>query len=125
MFDSVVVTKQAITANADGIQRFLKSYMEGAYLALSDPAKAKAVISARWKTQDQVVIDATYADFLRLVPRDMAPSMDAARNVLAELAGFGVKIKSTDVADYVDLKPLTDLKATGFIEELQKQYGVK
>ena len=125
IFDSVVVTKQAITANADGIQRFLKAYIEGAHLALADAAKAKAVIATRWKTQDQIVIDATYADFQRLMPRDAAPSLDGARSVLAELDGLGIKLKSRDVADYIDGKPLADLKASGFFDELQKQYGVK
>jgi len=125
IFDSVVVTRQAIASNADGIQRFLKAYIEGAHLALADATKAKAVIAARWKTQDQVVIDATYADFQRLMPRDGAPSMDGARAVLSELEGLGIKIKSKDVADYIDLKPLADLKATGFFAELAKQYAVK
>ena len=125
IFDAVVVTKQSITANADGIQRFLEAYLEGAYLALADPIKAKAVIAARWKTQDQVVLDATYADFVRLMPRDGAPSLDGARNVIAELDGVGIKIKSRDVADYIDQGPLAALKASGFLAELEKQYAVK
>lgn len=125
IFDSVVVTRQSITANADGLQRFLKGYIEGAHLAHSDAAKAKAVIAQRWKTQDQTVIDATYADFRQLVPADMQPSLDGARNVLTELAGFGVKIKSTEISDYIDLKPLADLKASGFLAEMAKEYPVK
>ncbi len=125
IFDSVVVTKDALKSNADGIERFLKAYIEGAYLALSDPAKAKEIISVRWKTKDAVVIDATYADFQRLMPRDAAPSIPGARNVIEQLESIGVKVKSRDVAEYIDMAPLEALKKAGFIEGLQKQYGVK
>lgn len=125
IFDSVVVTRDALKSNADGIERFLKAYIEGAYMALADAAKAKDVISLRWKTKDQVVIDATYADFQRLMPRDAAPSIPGARNVIAELESIGVKVKSREVADYIDMGPLEALKKAGFIEGLKKQYNVK
>ena len=125
IFDAVVVTRDGLKSNADGIERFLKAYMEGAYLALSDPAKAKAVIAARWKTQDQVVIDATYADFVRLMPRDGGPSLDGARNVLDQLDSVGVKVKSRELADYIDLGPIEKLNKGGFVAELRKQYPVK
>jgi len=125
IFDSVVVTRDAVQSNADGIERFLKAYIEGAYLALSDADKAKAVISARWKTKDPVVIDATYASFQGLMPRDAAPSLDGARNVLEQLEAIGVKVKSRELSEYIDQRPLDALNKAGFIAGLQKQYGVK
>lgn len=125
IFDSVVVNKQSITANADGLQRFLKAYSEGAYMARAEPDKAKAVIAARWKTQDQAVIEATYKDFLQLVPPDVRPSLDGARNVLSELKGFGIKVKSDNLDDYLDTTLLTQLDKAGFFDEMRKQYGQK
>lgn len=125
IFDSVVVTKAGLQSNADGIERFIKAYIEAAYLALADAGKAKEVISARWKTKDAVVIDATYADFQRLMPLDAKPSLDGARNVMAELDAIGVKQARRDIADHIDLAPLANLEKAGFFDGLRKQYGVK
>lgn len=124
IFDSVVVTKASIKSNADGIERFLKSYIEGAYLALSDPAKAKEVISARWKTKDPVVIQATYSDFDRLMPRDGRPSLDGGRNVIEQLEGIGVKVPNKDIDLHIDLGPVEALHKSGWIAATRKQYGI-
>src|SRR5262245_16162579 len=70
IFDSVVVTSSYLRQNRDTLTRFVKGYVAGAYLALSDEKKAKEVIAQRFKTNDQKVIDATYADFKRLMPLD-------------------------------------------------------
>lgn len=125
IFDSVVVTKASLQTNADGIERFISAYIEAAYLALSDAAKAKEVISARWKTKDAVVIEATYADFQRLMPLDAQPSLDGARNVMAELDAIGVKQPSRDVAQHIDMLPLANLEKDGFFVALRKQYAIK
>lgn len=125
IFDSVVVTKGELQTNADGVERFIKAYIEAAYLALADAGKAKEVISARWKTKDAVVIDATYADFQRLMPLDGRPSLDGARNVMAELDAIGVKVVSRDVAEHIDMGPVEALHKAGFFDALRQQYGVK
>jgi ABC-type nitrate/sulfonate/bicarbonate transport system substrate-binding protein len=125
IFDSVVVTKASITANADGIERFLKAYIEAAYMALAEPAKAKEAISARWKTKDPVVIDATYNDFKRLMPLDAKPSLAGGRNVIEQLEAIGTKVPDKNIASYVDLGPLERLEKSGWIAATQKQYGLK
>lgn len=125
IFDSVVVTKGELQTNADGVERFIKAYIEAAYLALADAGKAKEVISARWKTKDAVVIDATYADFQRLMPLDARPSLDGARNVMAELDALGVKVVNRDVAEHIDMGPVEALHKADFFDALRKQYGIK
>lgn len=125
IFDSVVVTNASIKSNSDGIERFLKAYIEAAYLALSDQAKAKAVISARWKTKDPVVIDATYNDFKRLMPLDAKPSLAGGRNVIEQLEVIGTKVPDKNIASYVDLGPIEKLETSGWIAATQKQYGLK
>jgi len=71
------------------------------------------------------VIDATYADFQRLMPRDAAPSLEGARNVLDQLAAIGTDVPSKDVKDYVDLGVIDSLKRDGYFARLQQTYPVK
>ena len=68
-----------------------EAYIAGAYLALSDVEKAKALIAQKYKTNDPKVIDATYNDFKRLMPLDAAPSIAGANNVIAQLQAIGAR----------------------------------
>ena len=56
------------------------------------------------------VIDATYADFRRLMPRDAAPSVDGRANVMEQLDAIGTEIGSRKVKDYLDLGIIEKLK---------------
>src|SRR5215467_7670520 len=125
IFDSVVVTNSYLKGNRATLTRFVKAYLAGAYLALSDEAKAKEVIAQKFKTNDAKVIAATYADFKRLMPRDAAPSLEGAKNVLAQLEAIGTDIGSRNANDYLDLGIIETLKQEGYFAQLEKTYPVK
>src|SRR5262250_1958660 len=59
IFDSVVITSSYLKQDRDTLTRFVKAYVAGAYLALADESKAKALIGQKFKTSDPKVIDAT------------------------------------------------------------------
>jgi len=125
IFDSVVVTSSYIKSQRDTLTRFVRGYAAGAYLALSDEAKAKQVIGQKFKTSDPKVIDATYNDFKRMMPLDAAPSPEGARNVLTQLQALGIEIGSKNVDDYLDLSFIQKLKQDGYFAELEKTYPIK
>jgi ABC-type nitrate/sulfonate/bicarbonate transport system substrate-binding protein len=125
IFDAVVMTTDYLKRHPDDVQRFLKAYVEAAYWGIAEEAQTKDVISKRFKTQDSVVIDATFAEFKRLMPRDAKPSLDGARNVIKEMQATGVPFSSQKVEDYVDLGPIDILQKSGFITELQQRYGIR
>jgi len=125
IFDSVVVTSSYLKQNRDALTRFVKAYIAGAYLLLADEAKSKELIAQKFKTNDRKVIDATYADFKRLMPRDAAPTGDGAKNVLEQLVAIGTDIGSRNVDDYLDLGIITQLKKDGYFAQLEKAYPVR
>jgi NitT/TauT family transport system substrate-binding protein len=125
IFDSVVVTKSWLAANQDTMQRFLRGYIEGAWWGLKEESKAKELIAVKFKTQDKAVIDATYAEFRKLMPLDGRPSVEGAKNVLKQLEAIKVPVKSKAVEDYVDFGPLDQLVKDGFFAELEKKYSMK
>jgi hypothetical protein len=83
------------------------------------------VIAQKFKTSDPKVIEATYADFKRLMPRDAAPSVEGARSVLEQLEAIGTDIGSRNVNDYLDLSIIDQLKQEGYFAQLEKAYPVK
>jgi NitT/TauT family transport system substrate-binding protein len=125
IFDSVVVTANYLEHKRETLTRFVKAYVAGAYLALSDAGKAKEVIAQKFKTSDARVIDATYADFRRLMPRDAAPSLEGARSVLDQLAAIGTDVPSKEVKDYVDLGVIDSLKRDGYFAQVQQTYPIR
>jgi NitT/TauT family transport system substrate-binding protein len=125
IFDSVVVTASYLKQNRETLTRFIKAYIAGAYLALADGKKAKEVIAQKFKTNDAKVIEATYADFKRLMPRDAAPSLEGAQNVLDQLAAIGTDVANRNVNDYVDLGIIERLKQDGYFARLEQTYPVK
>jgi len=125
IFDGVVVTGSYLKEHRDTLTHFVKAYVAGAYLALSDVKRAKQVIMQKFKTEDPTVIDATYNDFKRLMPLDAAPSIAGAKNVIAQLQATGVTVGSTDVNDYVDLSVIQSLKQDGYFDAMAKAYPVR
>ncbi|MFL5084517.1 MAG: ABC transporter substrate-binding protein [Xanthobacteraceae bacterium] len=125
IFDSVVVTRIYMQQNGETLTRFVRAYLAGAYLALSDEKKAKEEIAKRFKTQDPKVIDATYQDFKRLMPRDAAPSVEGAKNVMEQLQAVGIEVGSTDVKDHLDTGVIDGLKRSGYFAQLEKEFPVK
>jgi NitT/TauT family transport system substrate-binding protein len=125
IFDSVVVTRGWLEKNRATLTRFVKAYVAGAYLALSDEKQATALIAQKFKTNDPKVIAATYADFKRLMPLDAAPTIDGAKNVLEQLLTIGTDIGSRNVDDYLDLSIIAQLKQEGYFDQMAKAYPVR
>ncbi len=122
IFDAVVVTSSYLEEHRDTLTRFVRAYIAGAYLGLSDVQKAKEVISQKYKTTDPKVVDATYNDFKRLMPRDAAPSVAGAENVITQLQAIGLQVGSKNVDDYIDLSIIDGLKKVGYFDQMAKTY---
>jgi NitT/TauT family transport system substrate-binding protein len=125
IFDGVVVTDAYLKDHRDTLTHFVKAYIAGAFLALSDEQKAKALIAQKYKTSDPKVIDATYDDFKRLLPRDVAPSTAGANNVIAQLQAIGIEVANKDVNSDVDTSIIDGLKKDGYFDAMAKAYPVK
>jgi NitT/TauT family transport system substrate-binding protein len=125
IFDGVVVTDSFLKDHRDTLIHFVKAYIAGAYLALSDVPKAKALIAQKYKTNDPAVIDATYNDFKRLMPLDAAPSIAGANNVIAQLGAIGIDVPDKTVNDYVDMSIIEGLKKDGYFDAMAKAYPIK
>lgn len=124
IFNGLVVNREWAKANADLLKRFLKANIEGVYKALSDEKWAKELIAKEFKTDSKPVIDDAYALFKKVFPRDFAPAGAGVANVIAEVHGMGPPLASRNLADYVDLGPIEQLKKEGFFEEMKKKYGL-
>jgi NitT/TauT family transport system substrate-binding protein len=125
IFDAVVVSRSYLKEHPDNITRFLRAYIEGAERAFTDEKWAKEVIAKRFKTNDPKVIDATWRDYVASTSRDLTPTVEGAKSVLAQLKAIGLQTGSDDPMAFLDLALIDKLKTEGFIAKMQAQYGVK
>ena len=114
-----------LAAHRDVVKDFLRAYVEGIYVALSDSSRAKTVLAAEFKDFSPAIIQATYEDFKARVPRDATPSRKGAETMLREFPTLGTPVKSTKIADYVDASLIEELRREGFFNAMKKKYRVQ
>jgi NitT/TauT family transport system substrate-binding protein len=124
IFTGLVFDRGYISRNPERVKQFLRGYVEGIYFGLAHEAGAKAALMRAFKGLDAAIVQATYDDFKRRVPRDAAPSHEGAENMIRELPALGTPVKSTRIGDYIDEGPLSDLAREGFFAAMKKKYGV-
>ena len=125
IFTAIVMDRRYLAAHREAVKDFLRAYVEGIYVALSDSSRAKAVLAAEFKDFSPEVIQATYEDFKARVPRDAAPSRAGAETMLKEFPALGTPVKSTNVADYVDTSLIEELRREGIFDAMKKKYRVE
>lgn len=118
-FSGVVATTDYTNSHRDVLLKFLKAYIEGAYLALSNQKLAEQVIRTAFKIDDPQAVEATYKLFGKLMPRDAAPSRASAQGVIQQLQNIGSKFGSTNPDDYLDVSLLDSLQKEGFFKTLK------
>ena len=117
VFSSIVVRRGDIVARRDVLLRFLKASIEGNYLALTDAARAKAVLAKELKITDSKILDITYNDFRAQSPVNLEISRPGAENILALFPGGSQKVE-----DYVDTGLLEALRSDGYFTAMAKKY---
>ena len=108
-----------LAAHREQMRDFLKGWIEGIYIALSDSAHAKAILAREFKGISSAAIDATYADFVARVPRDAEPSRAGAELMLREVAHDS---SASAVDDYIDTSLLEQIRHEGFLDDAKRRY---
>lgn len=117
VFSGIVVRRGDVAGRRDLLTRFLKSTIEGNYLALSDEAQAKAVLAKELKITNPKILNVTYNDFKALTPLNTEPSRQGAENILAQFPDGSQKFE-----DYIDTSLLDALRAEGFFAAMAQKY---
>jgi NitT/TauT family transport system substrate-binding protein len=120
VYSALVVRRSDLANRRDLLKQFLQATIEGAYLGLADPARAKEVLAREAKIGDPATVAMSYDEFKRETPPMLEPSRAEAENVLAQFPGAGSRIE-----DYVDLSRLAELRQEGFFAAMARKYGAQ
>jgi ABC-type nitrate/sulfonate/bicarbonate transport system substrate-binding protein len=119
LFSGLVVDADYLQSGRDTLLRFLRATIEGNYLALSDEARAKAVLARELGLADAALIDASYQNFADETPANVEIDLEGARNVLNAVSPPGA---GPGLDAYLDLTLLEELRASGFLAEMADKY---
>lgn len=119
LFSTLVVKRSALSGNRDALTRFLKATVEGNFLALADPKRAKEVLAKETRIGDPKIVEIAYNDFVQMTPLTAEPTRAGAENILAL---FPPQV-SRNINDYIDLGILDGLKREGFFAAMERKYG--
>jgi len=113
LFTGLVAKRAFIQDRRETLMRFLKATIEGNRLAVSDEARARAVLKKQFSSTDQSIIDINYTEFKEQTPINAEIDIEGARAIIEQIAKPGA---SRRIDDYVDLGLLDALKSQGFFD---------
>lgn len=120
IFTAIAMDRSYLAAHRPQAREFLRAYIEGIDLALSDPAQARRILAGEFRTFSPEAVNAAYEDFRDRVPRDARPSLAGAALMLRE-TGNAAK----PLTDYIDTSLLDDLVRDGVFDQLKQRYRVQ
>jgi len=118
LFAGIAARHDDIGARRDLLTRFLKTIIEGNYIALSNEKRAKQVLTKDLKITNAKNLDIAYRDFVAQSPPNLEPSLPGVQNVLKVFPNI-----SQNVGDYVDMSLLDALNNQGFFAAMEAKYG--
>jgi NitT/TauT family transport system substrate-binding protein len=119
---TVNVLRSFLNTQEDVVRRFLKAYIEAIYLYRADKAFTQRVLAEFARTDDQELLEETWELYaLRYLERVPYPTLEGLQTVLNESRHPAAKDARPE--QFVDLRLLRELEASGFFEELRARYG--
>jgi len=107
-------------ANRDTLTRFMKATVEGNWLAVSDPERARKVLARELKITDPKVLQASYDNFKAETPPNAEIDIQGAKNVIDVVVPAD---RSRKLEDYIDTGIMDGLRTSGFFDEMKTKYA--
>jgi NitT/TauT family transport system substrate-binding protein len=119
---TVNVVGSYLRSNEDVVRRFLKAYIEAIYLYRADKAFTQQVLAEFARSDDPELLEETWELYaLRYLERVPYPTLEGIQSVLNESPRPNAKDARPE--QFVDLRLMRELEASGYFEELRARYG--
>ena len=116
----IVSTASAVSRNDDLTRRIMRAMVEGIHFFKTQKEASMKSLDAFARLGDAGLIDETYRHYQDIIPRVPYPDVKGIQNVLNEIARKDPKVKSFKPEMFADTRPLKELEATGFVQNLYR-----
>lgn len=117
--NSVAVRRPYLAANEDIVRRYLQAHIEAVELTRRDKALTKRLLGENTATDDDEILERSYAIYLQDLQDTPEPSVAAIQNVLDSIANEKPEARTARAADFYDDRLVRELEQSGFIRRLR------
>ena len=119
--ETVATTDRFLKEHPETARRFLRAFIAGIHLWMTDDKKTKEILAKRLKIKDKEILDETYVAYKKLTEKKPYPTLKGIEFQIDDVAKKNPKAKGTKAEDYVNIALLKELDQNGFIDKLYKK----
>ena len=120
---SILVRRGYVMQNPDITTRFLKAWIEGAYLFKAKPEFSIGVLKKYVASRDPEIVGALYELNKQQLSVKPVPYVRVIKSMIQLLARTRPDLPDANPEGFVEARFINDLDSSGFFEEMSRQYG--
>jgi len=119
--ETIGTTDRYIKEHPETGRRFLRAFIAGIHLWMTDDKKTKEILAKRLKIKDGETLDATYLAYKKLTERKPYPTLKGIEFQIEDVAKRNPKAKGAKPEDFISIALLKEIDQSGFIDKLYKK----
>jgi len=120
-YNTITTLRQTVIKQPDLTERFLKTMIEGTYIAKTDHEKSLAVMKKYMRGASDEILEETYQYAKSVTEENPTPSLEITKAALEILSYEYPKAKETDPNLIIDTTIMKRIDQSGFIKVLYKK----
>ncbi len=119
--ETVATTDRFIKEHPETVRKFLRAFIAGIHLWMTDEKKTEQILSKRLKIKEKEILDETYVAYKKLTEKKPYPTLKGIQFQIDDVAKRNPKAKGAKPEDFINITFLKELDQSGFIDKLYKQ----
>src|SRR5437870_1160152 len=120
---SILVRRSYVLKNPDITLKFLKAWIEGAYLFKAKPELSIGVLKKYVATQDSEVLNAIYEQQKERLSTKPTPYVRVVKSMMYLLSRTRPEVPGASPEGFAEARFINELENAGFFDEMNRQYG--
>ena len=120
---SILSTRAYVSNNVETTVKFVKGWLEGLYLFRANRELGIKALRKYTRMEDDEVIEAVYNQYREINKPTAKPSVSVVKSMHRLLSVMRPNTKTADPEGFVDLNVFKEIETSGFLEQMNRQYG--
>lgn len=118
---SIATTDRFLRENPDTARKFVRAFLAGIHLWMTDEKKTKEILARRLKISNSEILDETYRAYRKLTEKKPYPTLKGLEFQIEDVAKKVPKAKGMKPEEFTNIAILKELDQSGFIDDLYKK----